>query len=380
MTQNETDIKDNKSPTEPKHKHRTHRIVSVSPHIHDSSTVSSVMWNVVWALMPIMTAGIIFFGINALYLVIYSVIAACLTEALILYLRKKPLTLNDGSAVITGILVGFNVHAGVPWWLPVLGSVFAIAVGKHAFGGLGHNIVNPALIGRAFLVASWPAKMTSGWVKTTLGSFSGINPIFTDIPEQITGATPLSALKTLKSDTFLELIKEGPAMMVGDGTNLIHRYFSNLTDTYSIFNLFWGNIAGCIGEVSVIAIMLGALYLLIRHIIEWRIPVFYIGTVFVLTYFLGGVGGERSISVPFFHIFSGGLMLGAFFMATDMVTSPVTKRGRIIFAIGCGLLTTTIRLWGGLPEGVTYSILIMNLFVPLIDKYSMPKPFGGVTK
>jgi len=377
MTINQTDTIE----TPPKHKHRTHRIVSVSPHIHDSSTVSSVMWNVVWALMPALTAGIIFFGVRALYLTIYSVIAACLTEALIEYLRKKPLTLNDGSAVITGILVGFNVHAGVPWWLPVLGSVFAIAIGKHAFGGLGNNIMNPALLGRAFLVASWPAKMASGWVRTNGGSISGINPIFSGIPDQITGATPLSALKTLKSDTFLEFLRDGNYIVNGDGSSTIYSYFSNMTDSFTLTNLFWGNVAGCIGEISVFALLIGALYLLIRHIIEWRIPVFYIGTVFVLTYFLGGVkGSEFSISVPLFHIFSGGLMLGAFFMATDMVTSPVTQRGRIIFAIGCGLLTTTIRLWGGLPEGVTYSILIMNLFVPLIDKYSMPKPFGGVTK
>jgi len=374
MATENQDIKTPAEPTPTPHKHRQHKIVSVSPHIHDSTSVNSVMWNVVVALMPALLAGIIFFGYNAIFLTFYSVIAACLTEAAIQYLRKKPITIHDGSAVVTGILVGFNVHAGVPWWLPMLGSVFAIAVGKHAFGGLGNNIVNPALIGRAFLVASWPSKMTSGWVSANGGSFNGIiERLQAGLPEQITSATPLAALKTLKSPTFLEYLADNGGQNVQD-------IFIKLTDFSTLLNLFWGNIAGCIGEVSVAALLLGAMYLLYKNIVEWRIPFFYIATVFVLTYFWGGIGGSLSFSVPLFHVLSGGLMLGAFFMATDLVTSPVTKKGRIIFAIGCGVLTTTIRVVGGLPEGVTYSILIMNLFVPLIDKYTFPTPFGEVRK
>jgi len=369
-----TENNDIQTPTPAHHKHRQHKIVSVSPHIHDSTSVNSVMWNVVVALMPALLAGIIFFGYDAIFLTLYGVIAACVTEAVIQYLRKKPITIHDGSAVVTGILVGFNVHAGVPWWLPVLGSVFAIAVGKHAFGGLGNNIVNPALLGRAFLVASWPSKMTSGWVKTTMHSFNGIiDRLQSGLPEQITSATPLAALKTLKSPTFLEYLADNGGQNVQD-------IFIKLTDFSTLLNLFWGNVAGCIGEVSVAALLLGAMYLLYRNIVEWRIPFFYIATVFVLTFFWGGIGGSLSLSVPLFHVLSGGLMLGAFFMATDLVTSPVTKKGRIIFAIGCGVLTTTIRVVGGLPEGVTYSILIMNLFVPLIDKYTFPTPFGEVRR
>lgn len=347
-------------------------IVSASPHLHDKSSVNNVMWNVVIALMPALIVSIFYFGINALLLSVYGVLAAILTEALILLFRKKPIVIKDGSAVITGLLVSFNVHANTPWWIPVVGSIFAIAIGKHAFGGLGHNLINPALLGRAFLVASWPTHMTSNWIRTNMGSINGIVRNSLEISsEQITGATPLALAKTLRNPVFIESLGEKGQLIAND-------IFQNLTDFPTLINLFWGNVGGCIGEVSVAAILLGALYLLFKHILEWRIPFFYLLTVFILTYIFGGLEGlfSASINVPIFHLLSGGLMLGAFFMATDMVTSPVTKNGRIIFAIGCGVFTVLIRLVGGYPEGVSYSILIMNLFVPLIDKFSMPKPFG----
>jgi electron transport complex protein RnfD len=347
-------------------------IVSISPHIHDETNVNNIMWKVVVALMPALLAGIYYFGLNALLLSLYGIFAAVATEYLMLLIRKKPIRMMwDGSAVITGLLVSFNVHSGVPWWIPVIGSIFAIAIGKHCFGGLGHNIVNPALLGRAFLVLSWPTYMTSNWVRTSMDSMNGMTKIVTEtLPDMITSATPLGLAKMLREDPeLIRAIGENPADL-----------FSRLTAEYStLFNLFWGNIGGCIGEVSAAAILLGGLYLLWKNIIEWRIPFFYIATVFVLTWIFGQ--GERaSIMVPFFHILSGGLMLGAFFMATDMVTSPITKKGRIIFAIGCGVLTAVIRLYGGFPEGVCFSILIMNLLVPLIDKYTFPKPFGSVRR
>ena len=344
-------------------------MVSVSPHLHDTSSVGNVMWNVVIALMPALVVAVYFFGVNALLLTIYGILAAVITEAVILYLRKKPIVINDGSAVITGILVSFNVHSGVPWWIPVAGSVFAIAIGKHAFGGLGHNIVNPALIGRAFLTASWPEHLFGNWVRTSHGSINGMaSGGFGTLPEQITSATPLGVASVLRDPIFIETH--------GDKATDI---FSRLTDYPTLINQFNGNVGGCLGEVSAVALLLGALYLLLKNIIEWRIPFFYIATVFVLTYIFGGLNGifSASFNVPIFHILAGGLLLGAFFMATDLVTSPITKKGRVIFAVGCGVITVTIRLAGGYPEGVCYSILIMNLFVPLIDKYTFPKPFGA---
>ena len=352
--------------------------VSASPHIHQPVSVKKVMWNVVLALMPALIVAILLFGISALTLTIYGVIAAVLTEAIIQKLRRKEVTITDGSAVITGILVAFNLHAAAPWWVPVLGSVFAIAIGKHVFGGLGHNPLNPALLGRVFLVVSWPTLTTAGWPRNAFGAISGISSNISNIPlvnNLVTSATPLAVVKSLRDPVFVESIREtipnAPQILMGEIANL-----------NTLQNVFWGNISGCIGEVSAAALLLGAILLAWKRIIEWRIPVSYVGTVFVLTYILGGIDGifSASILLPFFHIFSGGLILGAFFMATDMVTSPLTKRGRLIYGMGCGLLTTAIRLYGGFPEGVTFGILLMNLIVPLIDRYTLPKTFGEVKR
>ena len=229
--------------------------------------------------------------------------------------------------------------------------------------------------------------MTSGWAKPKGGTLSGI----TDLDaialnlqslspkayDLVTGATPLKVAQTLRDSSFVSSVNAN----AGQGVDLANRIFTNLTDLSAIKNLFWGNIGGCIGEVSVFALLLGAAYLLYKNIIEWRIPLFYIGTVFVLTFFLGGIKGTGySLMLPFFHIFAGGLMLGAFFMATDYTTSPLTKKGRVIYAVGCGLMTVIIRLWGGYPGGVSYSILFMNVMTPLIDKITMPKAFGRIKK
>ena len=342
--------------------------VSASPHLKQNISVKSVMWQVV-ALVPALIAAIILFGFQALFLTLYGVAAAVFTEALIQKWRKVPITIQDGSAVVTGVLVAFNINVSAPWWIPVVGSVFAIAIGKQVFGGLGYNIFNPALLGRAFLVASWPTIMTGGWIKTKLGSINGLTNLPANISESITSATPLGVAKALRDTTQIS----------AENADLV---MNKLADMSTISNAFWGNIGGVIGEVSAAALLIGAAFLALKRIIEWRIPVFYIGTVFVLVYVFGGINGlfSASILLPVFHIFTGGLILGAFFMATDMVTTPVTKRGRIIFGLGCGILTVVIRLVGGYPEGVSYSILLMNIAVPLIDKYTIPKTFGEVKK
>ncbi|NLO43701.1 MAG: RnfABCDGE type electron transport complex subunit D [Candidatus Cloacimonetes bacterium] len=360
-------------------------IVSPAPHVHEGTTVKNVMWNVVLALVPALIFAVYFWGIRALTLSLTGAITAVLVEALIQKLRKVPITVHDGSAFLTGLLVAFNIHVGAPLWLPMVGAVVAISIGKQVFGGLGNNPVNPALIGRAFLLASWPTRMTAGWVAVRGHAMSGINNFnkiatnFQGVSQKaydlVTSATPLKVAQTLRDSTFVSEINAEAGM------DLAGRIFTGLTEMDTLKNLFWGNIGGCIGEVSAFALLLGAAYLLYKNIIEWRIPLSYLGTVFILSFAFGSIpGSEPSLMLPFFHIFSGGLLLGAFFMATDYTTTPVTKNGRIIFGIGCGVLTIIIRLVGGYPEGVSYSILLMNVFTPLIDMLTMPKAFGKVKK
>ncbi|MCB5265557.1 MAG: RnfABCDGE type electron transport complex subunit D [Candidatus Cloacimonetes bacterium] len=360
--------------------------VSAAPHVHDKSTVKNVMWNVVLALVPALIFATYYWGIRALLLSLTGAVTAVVCEALIQKMRKVPITVHDGSAFLTGLLLAFNIHAGAPFWLPIVGAAFAITIGKQVFGGLGNNPVNPAIVGRVFLMASWPTHMTGGWIAAKNSALSGLNDltrIATDLQtlspkayELVTSATPLKVAQTLRDSSFVADINAQAG-----GLNLSGRIFSSLTEMETLKSLFWGNIGGCIGEVSAFALLLGAAYLLYRNIIEWRIPLFFIGTVFVLSFIFGGIpGSEISIMLPFFHIFSGGLMLGAFFMATDYTTTPLTKNGRIIFGIGCGLLTIIIRLVGGYPEGVSYSILFMNVMTPLIDMLTRPKAFGKVKK
>jgi len=349
--------------------------VSAAPHIKQKISISSVMWQVVLALTPALLVGIFFFGIQSLLLTLYAVVAAVSTEALIQRFRKVPITVSDGSAVVTGILVAFNLNTSSPWWLPVVGAVFAIAIGKQIFGGLGYNIFNPALLGRAFLVASWPTLTTAGWKPTNpmssifQSSINGLSNLPSNVPAVITSATPLGVAKALRDTTQIS-------------SDMANTVMDNLASMNTLNELFLGNIGGVLGEVSAAALLIGAAFLAWKHIIEWRIPVSYIGTVFVLIYVFGGINGlfSASILLPVFHILSGGLILGAFFMATDMVTSPVTKKGRLIFGMGCGILTVVIRLIGGYPEGVSYSILLMNIAVPLIDRYTTPKAFGEVKR
>ena len=294
----------------------------------------------------------------------------------------------DGSAFLTGMLLSYNISVGAPFWLPMVGAIFAITVGKQVTGGLGTNPVNPALLGRAFLLASWPTLMTDKWVAAKDHAISGINDLSviaadslqTTFPKAyalVTSATPLKVAQTLRDSTWVNSLSTD----MEANKELSLSIFNSLFDISTLRNLFTGSIGGCIGEVSVFALLLGALYLLYKNIIDWRIPSAYLGTVVVIAFFFGGIkGSSLSFGLPIFHLFSGGLMLGAFFMATDYTTTPLTKRGRLIFGVGCGLLTMAIRLVGGYPEGVSYSILLMNLMTPLIDRLTMPKAFGEVKK
>ena len=302
-------------------------IVSSSPHLHSANKVSTAMRDVCIALLPALVGAVYFFGMAAATVILTCVITALLSEVIAQKIMHREVTISDGSAVITGLLLAFCLPSTIPLWIAAIGSAVAIIIGKQFFGGLGCNIFNPALIGRAFLVASWPVAMTT-WVTPLDG---------------VTTATPLG------------ILKEGLSEQLP-----------------SLGQLFMGNVAGCLGETSALALIVGGLYLLYKGHIDWRIPFSYLGTVFVVTAVVG--------ADPFFHLLSGGLMLGAFFMATDWVTSPITKKGRLIFGIGCGLLTVIIRLMGGYPEGVCYSILLMNLATPLIDRYTKARVFGGVKK
>jgi electron transport complex protein RnfD len=307
-------------------------IVSASPHMRDKDSIPKIMWTVVVSLVPAVIAGAYFFGPRVLLLVLISVVTAVATEAVIQKLMRKKVTVSDGSAVITGMLLAMVISPGVPLWIPIIGAFCAIAIAKSIFGGLGYNIFNPALIGRAILLASFPVAMTT-WV-------------FPAAVDAVTVATPLA------------MVKEG-----------------TLEGLPSIWSLFIGRIGGSAGETSALALLIGAAILLARGYITWHIPVSYVGTVAAIVGLSQLFGGRNFGMIPI-HIFSGGLILGAFFMATDMVTSPLTKKGGVIFGIGAGVITCVIRLLGGYPEGVCYSILLMNAFTPLIDRYVRPRRFG----
>ena len=307
--------------------------LSSSPHIQTNENVTTVMRDVIIALLPATIAAIYYFRFGAIVNILVAVLGAVAAEYLIQKLMKKPITIKDYSAAVTGLLLAFNVPSTLPWWMTLIGSVFAIAVVKQLFGGLGHNFMNPALAARAVLLASWPVEMTS-WVTT------GADAVAT--------ATPLAVIKGAEAGAT----------------------------SASMFDLLIGNVGGCIGETSAILLIIGGIYLIYRGVITYVIPTYYIGTVAVLTFIFSGF----NISMISYNILAGGLILGAFFMATDYTTSPVSKKGQIIYAIGCGLLTAVIRYYGGYPEGVSYSILLMNVATPLIDKYISPRVFGEVAQ
>lgn len=304
-------------------------IGSSSPHIRSDETTQNLMLDVIIALVPALAASIYYFGFKAMVLLLASVIAAVATEYVFQRFMNRPITVTDLSAVVTGILVAFNLPAEAPWWIAVAGSVFAIGIVKQLFGGIGFNFLNPALAGRAFIMASWSSHIAGGF----------INPA----TDAVSSATPLALLKGTASGQLP-----------------------------SLWDMFIGNIPGVIGETSAILLLVGGIYLIYRGTIKWIIPVVYIGTVAVIA-LITDAG-----TLPY-HILGGGLILGAFFMATDYATSPVTDKGKVIYAVGAGMLTMFIRKLGGYPEGVSYSILLMNILTPMIDKYIRPHVFGVAT-
>ncbi|MFH0883045.1 MAG: RnfABCDGE type electron transport complex subunit D [bacterium] len=346
--------------------------MSSSPHIRDTESVSRIMITVTLTLVPAALGATWVFGLRALWLILLGALAAVFTEWLVERIFKMQVTIGDGSALLTGVLVSFNIPPGVPWWIPVAGSVFAISIAKMPFGGLGWNPMNPALVGRAFLLASWPLHMTKDWLPAFWWKREGFSFFTWQVNPQailvdgVSFATPLevrkTALKTVWDQANL------PVNIVSQALDQLHSTGQHVVD------LAIGTVGGCIGETSALLLFVGAAYLLYKNYIDWRTPFAFIGVVALGGWMFGGeelLGGD-----VLFEIFSGGLILGAFFMATDMVTTPITKKGHFIFGAGAGVLTIMIRLIGGYPEGVSYAILLMNLVTPLIDRWTVPRRFG----
>ena len=322
--------------------------ISGSPHVHGGESTKKIMYSVIIALIPAFLFSIYFFGFDAVRVTFISVAACVLVEWLIQkFLIKGPCTIADGSAIITGILLAFNLPSNIPAWMVIIGSIVAIGIGKMSFGGLGNNPFNPALVGRVFMLISFPVAMTT-W----------------PTPQPLFGG---AAIDALTGPTLLGYVKEGLSQGVS-AENLI--MYDNIKGfIYS----------GSLGEIGSIAVIIGGLFLIIRKVIDWQTPVIIIATVAIVSTICWLIDPVQFVH-PFIHIFGGGLMLGAFFMATDMATSPMTMKGKIIFSIGVGALTIIIRLWGAYPEGMSFAILIMNAFVPLINKACKPTRFGNLVK
>ena len=313
-------------------------IVSASPHVRSQETVSSIMWTVVAALVPAVLFSVWYFGVKAAATYLFCIGGCVLSEYLVQKLRGVEVTIDDGSAFLTGLLLAMSIPAGLPWYMCFFGAAMAICVAKHTMGGLGYNVFNPAHIGRAALLASWPVAMTT-W------------PAMPSVIDGVTSATPLGILK---QQGFAQLVA-----VFGDSGSLLQA-------------MFLGTRSGSIGETSTVLLLLGGLFLIYRGIINWQVPAAMIGTVGALAFFISGQG----LTGALFHMMAGGLVIGAFFMATDMVTIPLTIKGQVIFGVGAGLLVMLIRTVGGYPEGVCYSILLMNSATPVIDRFVQPKRFG----
>ena len=327
-------------------------IATSSPHIRGSETTQGIMKDVIIAMLPALAYACFNFGLRALTLTLVSVAGCVFFEWLYRKVMKKPQSFQDLSAVVTGMLLAFVSPVQIPYWMILIGDAFAIIIVKQLFGGIGKNFVNPALAGRAVLLASYAGSMTT-WVDPAMNQAA----LFGSNVDIVTAATPLAYMK-------------------GTDPVALAESFGNLTGTYSVGQMFMGQIGGSLGEVSALMLIIGGAYLIWRKVINWQTPAAYIGTVAVLTFLFPKAGS--SLDWMLYSIFGGGLMLGAFFMATDYATSPVTKKGQVIFGIGCGLFTVFIRYFGSYNEGVCYSIMVMNLCVALIDKYTKPTRFGVV--
>lgn len=325
--------------------------ISPSPHFHGKETTRNLMLGVVLALMPALFTSVFYFGIGAVIVTATSISSCILFEYLIQrFILKKPMSITDGSALVTGLLLAFNLPSNIPVFVIILGSLVAIGIAKMTFGGLGNNPFNPALVGRVFMLISFPVQMTSWPVP------SGFKTGYTDA---VTGATPLAILK--------EGIKNGESLA------------QLMAKVPTTIQMLMGKMGGSIGEVAALALLIGFGYMLYKKIITWHIPVSVIGSVAIFTAILWLINPETNAS-PVFHLLTGGLLLGAIFMATDYVTSPMNKKAMIIYGCGIGILTVIIRVWGAYPEGVSFAILIMNAFVPLMNAYIKPKRFGEEVK
>lgn len=320
--------------------------VSSTPHIRSNDSIEKIMKDVIIALTPAALAGVYFFGMRALLIIVISIASSLFFEALYQKTTKQPITINDYSPIVTGLLLAMNLPSTVPFWIPIVGSFFAIVIVKQLFGGLGQNFMNPALAARAFLFIAY-SKQMSHWAKP-------LNGFFNMTVDAVSSPTPL---ELLKSSNYT----------ITQATNFI----PNSSD---FMNAFIGNIGGSIGETSAVLLIIGGLFLLARKVINWRIPFTFIATVAILSFILGRNGSFYAL--PIYELITGGLLLGAIFMATDYSSSPVTETGQIIMGIGCGFLTIIIRSFGNYPEGVSFAILLMNLVVPLLDKYTKPRVFG----
>ncbi len=328
-------------------------LVSTSPQIHAPGSTRKVMGGVLIALTPAAVWSIVLFGWRAALVIAASVVAAAVTEGLLNKAFKRDNTLDDLSAVVTGVLIGFNMPPDVPVFIPVVASIFAIAVVKWSFGGLGSNWMNPALAGRVFVFFSWGTDMTR-WTLPGIGS-----------ADAVSGPTPLGSIKVALSDLAAGV--DGPMRLLES---------AGMPTTY--LDLFLGRMPGSLGEISAMLLIIGGLFLVILKIVNWEIPFAYIGSFALFMWAFDGMqyGGGIFSGDVLFHLLTGGLMLGALFMATDMVTSPLTRKGRFIFGLGCGLMTFVIRRFGNLPEGVSLAIIFMNILVPLIDRFVKPGRYG----
>jgi electron transport complex protein RnfD len=326
-------------------------IVSASPHVHSDRTSKRVMYDVLIALVPAFVISLYVFGLPALVLTSVAVISCIVFEAVIQkYLLKTEVTVSDGSALITGVLLAFNLPSSLPIWMIVVGSLVAIGIAKLSFGGLGNNIFNPALVGRVFLLVSFPAQMTN-WPTPFENNMNMVDAV--------------------AGETTLGIIKEG--LLYGETMTTLASQIPSVTD------LLLGFTSGSAGEMSALALMLGGVYMLARKVITWHIPITILVTMGVMTGIFWLADPEQYAN-PMIHLLSGGAVLGAFYMATDLVTSPMTKKGMVIFAVGIAVITVVIRLFGAYPEGISFAILIMNAFVPLINSYFKPRRFGSKIK
>ena len=347
----------------------TNLLLSSSPHAHGGNSVTKVMQTVIWALMPATAMSVMVFGWPALLVILITMATCLLTEYLFAKLRKRPSPLNDRSAALTGLLLALTLPPHSPWWVCVVGGVFAILVGKQVYGGLGYNLFNPALIARVFLLISFPVQLTA---------WPPINPLFSEGAYSLADSVAIVLTGHYGTPELMDAVSSAtPLGQYRTETGLGKTVQEALSGSYgfSDWEAAGGLITGSLGETSALLLVLGGLYMIRKKLITWHIPVaMLVGCILPATLFW--VLDSSRYPDPIFHLVTGGLIMGAFFMATDMVTSPVSAKGQIIFGLSCGLLTYLIRTWGGYPEGVSFAVVIMNTAVPLIDQYTRPTIYG----